>query len=83
MFHAFVIVCASTANFEIHTDICIRMNDTLGPYKTEENCNIRSNQIKDEALYGSLNESIFFVFGNPELIYVEPHCEVIKLDPAV
>ena len=83
MFHAFIIVCASAANFEVNTDSCFRMNDMWGPYKTEENCGIRSNQMKEEVLYGSLNKTVFFVLNNPPLIYVEPMCEPVVLDPAV
>lgn len=83
MFHAFIIVCASTITLEIDTASCFRMNDAWGPYKTEENCDIRSNQMKEEVLYGTLNESIFFILNNPDLIYVEPRCEPVVLDPAV
>ncbi len=83
MFHAFIIVCASALSQEIDTDTCVRMNDAWGPYNTIENCKIRSNQMKDEVLYGILNKYTFEIMGNPELIYVEPRCETIKLDPAV
>lgn len=83
MFHAFIIVCASAANLEVYTDTCFRMDDAWGPYKTEENCGIRSNQMKEEVLYGPLNETVFFALNNPPLIYVESLCEQVELDPAV
>lgn len=83
MFIAFIIVCASTISQEIDTDTCLRMDDAWGPYITIENCQIRSNQMKDEVLYGIMNEYTFDMMGNPELIYVEPFCEFEDLGPAV
>ena len=81
MLHAFIIVCASSISFEVDTASCFIVNDTWGPYKTEENCEIRANQMKDEVLYGEFNEYVFAILGDPELIYAEPHCEPVIMDP--
>ena len=54
-----------------------------GPYKTEENCQIRANQMVDNIINGPLNTPTFYLFGNPPQIYVEGLCEEINLDPAV
>jgi hypothetical protein len=58
------------------------VNDTWGPYKTEENCEIRANQMKEDVLYGEFNEYVFTILDNPDLIYVEPYCKPVILDPA-
>lgn len=83
MFYAFVIACAANANFEVDVGNCYRMDDTWGPYVTELNCNIRSNQINQEVLNGTLKQSTLDALGSPEMIYSEPHCTFIALDPAV
>ncbi len=83
MFHAFVIICAATAASEIYTDTCFRANDTWGPYKTEENCNIRARQMVLEVTEGSLTETTFFTLGFPEQIYAEGFCEKLNEDPSV
>lgn len=79
MFHSFVIVCAASLN-QVYTEACFRLDDSWGPYKTEENCYIRSKQISDEVLFGDLNKHVFnmfvFQFGSsPPKIYVESFCE--------
>ena len=80
MFHAFVIICASSFN-QIYTDTCFRLDDAWGPYITEENCYIRANQLKDEVLIGNLNNLIFDMFlfqygAYPPQIYAEGLCDV-------
>lgn len=83
MFQAFVIICAASASFEIYEETCKRSDDMWGPYKTEENCQIRANQMVDNIINGPLNEPTFYLFGNPPQIYVEGLCKEINLDPAV
>ena len=78
MFHAFIIICAASATFEVYTDTCFRANDTWGPYKTEENCDIRANQMVEEVTQGILNEPAFMVLNYPEQIYAEGYCEKVN-----
>ena len=83
MFQASVIIFAASVSFEIYEETCKRVDDLWGPYKTEENCGIRATQMVDEIINGPLNISTFYLFGNPEQIFAEGHCEEINLDPAV
>jgi hypothetical protein len=78
MFHAFIVVCAASINFDVDPNRCLRLNDAWGPYKTEENCNIRASQMTDDVLYGQLNQPIFYMMGQPPAIQAEGYCE--KLD---
>jgi hypothetical protein len=74
MFHAFVIVCA--VNFAgIDESKCIGFDDTWGPYRTEENCNIRANQMVKETIEGSLNSIIIAILGYPPVIHSEGYCK--------
>jgi hypothetical protein len=75
MFQAFVIACATSVNLGIDMDSCLRFNDSWGPYKTEENCIIRSKQMHNEIANGVLKESVFFTLDNPEGIIVQGFCE--------
>jgi len=78
MFHAFVLICAATFG-EPNADVCIRLDDTWGPYRTEENCLIRSNQIFTSSMNGDLDHIIFDSFLNeyqsiPEDLYIRGFC---------
>ncbi len=79
MFHAFIVVCATSSN-QVYTDTCFRLDDFWGPYRTEENCYIRSQQIVDDVLTGDLNELVTTMFFSrlrsiPQGIYAEGYCE--------
>jgi hypothetical protein len=76
MFHAFVIACAANLNMEIDRSSCIILEDTWGPYKTEEHCIIRANQMYDEAREANLNLLIMMSLNYPPFIYSESHCRV-------
>ena len=76
MFEAFILVCAVNINQEIDTNMCIDLADYWGPYKTEENCNIRTNQMASEAFSGELNPIVSFMLGNPPFLYVEEYCTI-------
>ena len=78
MFQAFVIVCAASISFEVYSDRCFQADDTWGPYKTEENCEIRAIQMVKEITEGSLNESAFIALNFPEQIYAEGFCEKLE-----
>jgi hypothetical protein len=85
MFEAFVIVCAATLAQEIDRNSCMQLNDSWGPYRTEENCDIRSRQMVDEVINGDLNPVLFSMYSNVigvniELLYAEGHCEYIDKD---
>lgn len=77
LFYAFIVVCAVLANDEVDLDQCIKMDDTFGPYKTEENCVIRSRQMVDDVLYGDLNEPMFFIMGYPPSLQVDGYCKKV------
>lgn len=84
MFEAFVIVCAATISFEIDQNSCFSLSDNWGPYKTEENCGIRVDQMTNDILHGDLNPYIFSIYQNlgidSDLIYAEGYCEKITKD---
>lgn len=63
MFEALFVVCALESG--ITTDTCIELTDTWGPYRTEENCQIRLNQIENNPLF---NFYIFSQLGFPDYI---------------
>lgn len=75
MFEAFLIVCASSFGFDVDRSNCITLEDSLGPFRTEENCYIRTEQMSAEVLEGILNEPVFYILNNPDLIFVEQYCE--------
>lgn len=78
MFSAFVIVCAASINFEVDMNACLRYNDSWGPYKTVENCDIRSKQMHGELTNGILREYVFADLGDPENIIAIGFCEKIE-----
>jgi hypothetical protein len=84
MFEAFVIVCATTLSYGINQNSCFPLNDEWGPYKTEENCSIRANQMSEEILRGELNPYFFELYqslGVPiDLLYAEGHCEKVEYE---
>lgn len=75
MFSAFVIACATSINLGVDIDSCLRFNDSWGPYKTEENCIIRSKQMHNDIAEGVLKESVFISLDNPPGIIVQGFCE--------
>lgn len=75
MFAAFVIVCA-VSNFEIDYNRCVRFDDSWGPYITQENCEIRANQMAVELTYGELSYAAFMSLRFPEMISGEGYCEL-------
>lgn len=67
MFEVLIIICALENG--ITTNKCIDLTDTWGPYRTEENCQIRLNQMENEIKNNPLID--FYVFSNlgfPEYI---------------
>lgn len=82
MFSAFVIVCAAAINSEVDWSTCVRFNDSWGPYKTEENCIIRSKQMHTEVTVGSLKDIAFSYLNNPEGLLVQGFCEKLPEDEA-
>jgi len=82
MFHAFVIACAASLNMEIDRSSCIMFEDTWGPYKTEDHCMIRANQMYDEARESELNLLIIMSLNYPPFIYSESHCTVSEGETA-
>lgn len=75
MFSAFVIACAANINLEVLEDKCLRYNDSWGPYKTEENCAIRAEQIHVEITEGILKKYVFLDLNNPDHIIAVSFCE--------
>ena len=45
MFEVLVVACAGTLAYEIDRNNCILFTDQWGPYKTEENCKIRGDDL--------------------------------------
>jgi hypothetical protein len=74
MFHAFVIVCAVNLTMEIDRSRCLSFEDTWGPFRTEENCMIRANQMSRESSEGDMNTIITRMLNYPPMIYSEGHC---------
>jgi len=75
MFTAFAIVCAVT-NFEIDYNRCVRFDDDWGPYTTQENCEIRADQMAQELTNGELSQFVFMSLRYPEMINGRGFCEV-------
>jgi hypothetical protein len=73
MFHAFIVVCAINS-FGIDESRCVAFDDIWGPYQTEENCNIRANQMAKESIEGDMNIIITMRLGYPFAIYSEGYC---------
>ena len=69
MFHAFLLICAVDSYG--NEGSCVTINDNWGPYRTEEHCEIRSEQIlveifEDPFLNFYVGEQLNFA---PEVIY--------------
>jgi len=77
MFEVIIMVCASTFAFEVDFDNCTHLKDAWGPYKTEYNCEIRSNQLSKELLVGELNGHFTVLLDYPEMLYVMGHCRKV------
>ena len=77
MFSAFVMACATSVSLGVDMDSCLRYNDSWGPYRTEENCIIRSKQMHKEIAEGVLKEYVFIDLGSPEGIIVQGFCEKV------
>lgn len=75
MFSAFAIACAASVNLGVDFDSCLRYNDQWGPYKTEENCVIRSKQMHKEITEGILKKYVFLDLKNPDHIIAVSFCE--------
>jgi hypothetical protein len=74
MFAAFIIVCAVNFNMEIDQSRCLSFEDVWGPYRSEENCMIRANQMSRESGEGDMNTIITMMLGYPPMFYSEGHC---------
>lgn len=72
MFYAFVIACAAQFNTQLDNSYCAQITDSWGPYKTEENCEIRKNQMMNEIL--NRDGYIFQLLNYPDMIQLEGHC---------
>jgi hypothetical protein len=75
MFHAFIVACAVNS-FGIDESRCVSFEDAWGPYQTEENCNIRANQMAKESVEGDMSIIITMMLGYPPAIYSEGYCQV-------
>lgn len=86
MFEAFVIVCAANFAYEINYDSCFPLSDTWGPYVSQENCDIRINQMVEEVLNGPLNSLIFEVYLNSGIpadqLYADGVCRELEGEDA-
>lgn len=82
MFHAFVIVCAASFNMEIDQSRCLSIEDAWGPYRTEENCMIRANQIVEDVGEDEMKLGITAMLGYPPMIYAEGRCTQSEDVPA-
>lgn len=74
MFEAFVVVCAVSANLEIDQNNCMFLYDEWGPYNTEENCMIRTDQMVDETLNSEMNFYISKLLGYPIFLHAQSYC---------
>jgi len=75
MFEAYISVCAALLTGEVDTNNCLFFNDTWGPYKTQENCDIRSEQMVEEI---TTEQFLFYFFSNlnfPEQIAAKGFCK--------
>lgn len=74
MFHAFILACSASISSQVDWDTCLVFGDSWGPYRTEENCLIRSRQMVLEAIEGSMNPILMLILNNPPQMYAEGHC---------
>jgi hypothetical protein len=83
MFHAFIIVCAASLSMEVDESRWAMFEDAWGPYKTEENCDIRASQMASEAVAGGdITNFLISILGYPPIIYAEGHCKPPEGEPA-
>jgi hypothetical protein len=86
MFEAFIIVCAGSLAHEIHDGSCFKITDDWGPYVSQENCDIRTKQMVDNVLHGTMTPLLFemyFSLGvSAEKLYAEGHCSKLAGDNA-
>jgi hypothetical protein len=74
MFYAWVLICAGTLNGDV-LDNCVYVEDTWGPYKTLENCEIRSRQLAEEVLSDPiLNFTMRDYLSFPPAVYYKTEC---------
>ncbi len=52
----------------------------MGPYKTEENCMVRANQMSKESGEGDISVIITMMLGYPPAFYSEGRCTFLKED---
>jgi hypothetical protein len=77
MFAAFALVCAVT-NYQIDYNRCVRFDDDWGPYLTQENCQIRADQMAQELTNGELSYIVFMSLRFPEMINGRGFCETTE-----
>jgi hypothetical protein len=80
MFEAMVMICASTITLDVDFDKCAYIKDNWGPYKTEYNCNIRSEQMEKEIIEGVIGKYFAVQLGYPEMLYSQGNCSEVKDD---
>ena len=77
MFEAFLLVCAASLSEGVDINRCLLIKDNFGPFRTEENCRIRVDQMANEMIVSNpLNQ--FFIFeslGFPEYLVFTRNCE--------
>lgn len=73
MFEAFLIVCAVSGSPQPN-DICFRLDDSWGPYITEEKCQIRVDQMSKDVIEGELNFPTVMMLGFPPMVSVDEFC---------
>lgn len=77
MFEAFLLVCAASLSEGIDVNRCLFIKDNLGPFRTEENCKIRVDQMVNEMLVSNpLNQIVILeALGFPEHLAFTRNCE--------
>lgn len=73
MFKAFVIVCAVFGSPQPN-DMCFELNDSWGPYVSEEKCQIRTDQMSFDIMEGELNFPTTMLLGFPPMISIDEFC---------
>jgi hypothetical protein len=78
MFEAFVFVCAANFAYEVDNSSCVRLSDSWGPYVTQENCDIRTDQMVEDVLRGTLTPLLFEMYSSygvpADQLYAEGVC---------
>ena len=70
MFSALVLICAVYSG-EV-SPVCAEFKDEWGPYKTFDNCSIRTNQMVDVLM--SHEDEMYAILGNPEALEIAEMC---------